>query len=85
MLGYLDEIKVCTGYEIDGQVTDKFPVPAKLGRAKPVFTTLPGWKCDIRGHHQLCRPAGERQGLCGLFGAAYRLPHPHRLHRPQAP
>ncbi len=49
VLGYLDEIKVCTGYEIDGQVTDKFPVPAKLGRAKPVFTTLPGWKCDIRG------------------------------------
>lgn len=49
VLGYLDEIKVCTGYEIDGEVTDKFPVPAKLGRAKPVFTTLPGWKCDIRG------------------------------------
>lgn len=49
VLGYLDEIPVCTGYEIDGEVTDTFPVPAKLGRAKPVFTTLPGWKCDIRG------------------------------------
>ena len=49
VLGYLDEIKVCTGYESDGEVTDTFPVPAKLGRAKPVFTTLPGWKCDIRG------------------------------------
>lgn len=49
VLGYLDEIKVCTGYEIDGEVTDVFPVPAKLGRAKPVFTTLPGWKTDIRG------------------------------------
>ena len=49
VLGYLDEIKVCTGYEIDGEVTDVFPVPAKLGRAKPVFTTLPGWKCDVRG------------------------------------
>jgi adenylosuccinate synthase len=49
VLGYLDEIKVCTGYEIDGQVTKQFPVPALLERAKPVFTTLPGWKCDIRG------------------------------------
>ena len=48
-LGYLDEIKVCTGYEIDGKVTDVFPVPALLERAKPVYETLPGWKCDIRG------------------------------------
>ena len=49
MLGYLDEIQVCTGYEIDGKVTKDFPVPALLERAKPVFTTLPGWKSDIRG------------------------------------
>ncbi|MCD7803268.1 MAG: adenylosuccinate synthase, partial [Clostridiales bacterium] len=49
VLGYLDEIKVVTGYEIDGQVTDVFPVPARLNRAKAVYTTLPGWKCDIRG------------------------------------
>jgi adenylosuccinate synthase len=49
VLGYLDEIKVVTGYEIDGEVTTTFPVPNKLNRAKPVFTTLPGWKSDIRG------------------------------------
>ena len=49
VLGYLDEIKVCTGYEIDGQVTNIFPTTPSLLRAKPVFTTLPGWKCDIRG------------------------------------
>ena len=48
-LGYLDEIKVCTGYEIDGQVTGLFPGPALLERAKPVYATFPGWKCDIRG------------------------------------
>ena len=48
-LGYLDDIKVCTSYEIDGQVTRDFPTPALLGRARPVYTTLPGWKCDIRG------------------------------------
>ena len=49
VLGYLDEIPVCTGYEIDGEVTTEFPVTAKLEKAKPVLTVLPGWKCDIRG------------------------------------
>ena len=49
VLGYLDEIKVCTGYEIDGTVTRDFPVAPLLERAKPVYETLPGWKCDIRG------------------------------------
>ena len=49
VLGYLDEIKVCTGYEIDGAVTDKFPTTPALERAKPVFTTLPGWKTNVRG------------------------------------
>lgn len=49
VLGYLDEIPVCIGYEINGQVTDKFPTTPALMNAKPVFTTLPGWKCDIRG------------------------------------
>ena len=60
-LGYLDEIKVCTGYEIDGQVTRDFPVPALLDRAKPVYTTLPGWKCDIRGitDYQALPPAAR--------------------------
>lgn len=49
VLGYLDEIPVCTGYEIDGEVTTRFPTTAKLEKAKPVFQVLPGWKCDIRG------------------------------------
>lgn len=48
-LGYLDEIKVCTGYEIDGKVTKDFPVTPLLEKAKPVFVTLPGWKCDVSG------------------------------------
>ncbi len=49
VLGYLDEILVCIGYEIDGEVTRDFPTTAKLEKAKPVFTKLPGWKTDIRG------------------------------------
>ncbi len=49
VLGYLDEIPVCVGYEIDGQVTTDFPVTHLLEKAKPVYKTLPGWKQDIRG------------------------------------
>ena len=49
VLGYLDEIPVCVGYEIDGEVTTDFPVTSKLEKAKPVYKTLPGWKSDITG------------------------------------
>ena len=49
VLGYLDEIPVCVGYEIDGEVTRDFPVTAKLAKAKPVYKVLPGWKEEIRG------------------------------------
>lgn len=49
VLGYLDEIPVCVGYEIDGQITTDFPVTSKLEKAKPVLEKLPGWKCDIKG------------------------------------
>ena len=49
VLGYLDELPVCIGYEIDGQVTRDFPTTRLLKKAKPVYTKLPGWKTDIRG------------------------------------
>ena len=49
VLGYLDEIPVCTGYEIDGKVTTEFPTTGLLEKAKPVLEVLPGWKTDIRG------------------------------------
>lgn len=62
VLGYLDKIPVCTGYEIDGRITDIFPITSKLNRAKPVYTFLDGWKCDIRGiknYHDLPKQAKE--------------------------
>ena len=49
VLSYLDEIKICTGYEIKGTVTDGFPVSRLLDEARPIYETLPGWKTDIRG------------------------------------
>lgn len=49
VLGYLDEIPICVGYEVDGEVTKDFPTTNKLKKAKPVYEVLPGWKEDIRG------------------------------------
>ena len=49
VLGYLDEIPVCVGYELDGEKIDYFPSTTKLKRCKPILKKLPGWKCDISG------------------------------------
>ena len=49
VLGYLDEIPMCVGYEIDGKVTRDFPTTPELEKAKPVLKTFPGWKSEIRG------------------------------------
>lgn len=50
VLDALDEIKVCTGYEIDGKRIDTFPaVSHDLRKIKPIYETLPGWKSDTLG------------------------------------
>lgn len=49
VLGYLDEIKVCVAYEIDGREYRHFPVTPLVEKAKPVYVTLSGWKQEIRG------------------------------------
>lgn len=60
-LGYLDEIPVCIGYDIDGVVTKDFPNPMELEKAKPVFTKLPGWKTDVRGVTDFAKLPKEAQ------------------------
>ena len=47
-LGYLDTIKVCTGYEISGMDIG-FTTTNELKMVKPVYKEFKGWKCDIRG------------------------------------
>ena len=49
VLGYLEEIPVCVGYDINGEIIKDFPTTSRLKLAKPVYEYLPGWKCDIRG------------------------------------
>ena len=73
-LGYLDEIKVCTGYDIDGHVTKEFPVPALLPKAKAVYTTLPGWKRDIRGITQFDKLPKEAQDYVRFIEKEIEVP-----------
>ncbi len=47
ILSYMEEIPICAQYELNGEKTDDFPFPADLPQAKPVLTSMPGWKCDI--------------------------------------
>jgi len=48
VLSQLDEIQVCTAYDIDGEITTDFPSQVEnLARAKPVYKVLPGWKRDV--------------------------------------
>jgi adenylosuccinate synthase len=49
VLGYLETLPICVGYEVDGVVSKDFPTTVKLAKAKPVYENLPGWKEDIRG------------------------------------
>lgn len=60
-LGYLDEIPVCVAYDIDGEITDRFPCTSKLEKAKPVIKKLPGWKCDITGIREFDKLPVEAQ------------------------
>jgi adenylosuccinate synthase len=46
VLDKFETIKVCMGYEIDGQVTEKFPFELN-DQVKPVYVELPGWQTDL--------------------------------------
>jgi adenylosuccinate synthase len=63
VLGELDEIKVCTAYEFDGERTAQFPGDSfLLSRCQPVYETLPGWRSDVSGVRLLTDlPAAARR------------------------
>ncbi|MFL6031484.1 MAG: adenylosuccinate synthase [Rubrobacteraceae bacterium] len=56
VLSAVDEIKICVGYEIDGQRFEGYPMhQTALHHARPVYKELPGWRDDITG----CRMRGD--------------------------
>ncbi|MEJ6951897.1 adenylosuccinate synthase [Natronospora cellulosivora (SeqCode)] len=49
VLSGIEELKICTHYQIDNKKTDIFPLYPELIKAKPIYETLPGWQEDIQG------------------------------------
>jgi len=50
VLDGFDQIKVCIGYQLDGQMLDYLPADANLqARLTPVYETLEGWKETTHG------------------------------------
>lgn len=48
-LGYLDEIPICVGYDINGKEHQEFPNTTYLYQAKPILKKMPGWQRDVTG------------------------------------
>jgi adenylosuccinate synthase len=74
VLGYLDAIPICTAYEVDGRRVDDFPATAVLERARPVYETLPGWRCDISGARSFAELPPEAQSYVQAIEAAAGVP-----------
>jgi len=56
VLSAVDEIKICVGYEIDGERVEGYPMnQTDLHHARPVYKSLPGWGEDITW----CRMRGD--------------------------
>jgi adenylosuccinate synthase len=54
VLSDLDEIQICTHYEIDGARVDLYPTGLEAAaRAVPKYETMPGWKTDLSGCKKL--------------------------------
>jgi adenylosuccinate synthase len=63
ILSGFDELKICVAYDIDGKVTEDFPMTlGETERAKPVYETMPGWQEDVRGLQSIEQfPANARR------------------------
>ena len=63
VLDTLDEIKVCTGYKLNGRLCDSLPaVSQDLRRIEPVYATLPGWRSSTLGMTEMSSlPANARR------------------------
>jgi adenylosuccinate synthase len=71
----LDELKICTAYEIEGRQTTFFPANIdKLAKAKCVFHTLSGWKEDITGVTDFGRLPSNAQSYVGFIEKCIRKP-----------
>ena len=73
-LSYLDEIKLCVGYEYKGEILKDFPVTPILKECKPVLKTMKGWKCDIRGIKEFNKLPKETQDYVKFIESELGVP-----------
>jgi adenylosuccinate synthase len=68
ILDTFDKLKICVGYELDGDKIDYFPASVTaLERCRPIYEELPGWQTSTRHAHQYEElPAGARQYITRL-------------------
>jgi adenylosuccinate synthase len=50
ILDPFERLRICTGYELDGETVDYFSsMPNVLERCQPIYEDLPGWQTSIEG------------------------------------
>lgn len=60
VLDPLPELKICVGYELDGQRMDRLPAGMnQQARVKPIYETLPGWRSSTAGKRSWVDLPGE--------------------------
>lgn len=74
VLGYLDEIPLCTAYRIDGETTAAFPLTRRLAGAQPVYEHLPGWRCDLSAARRWEDLPGAARGYVERVEALLEVP-----------
>ena len=83
VLDGLKELKLCTGYELDGEIIDILPMGADdIARCTPIYETIAGWTDSTVGVTQLRQAAGQCAPVPAAHRAGHRRADPHRLHQP---
>jgi adenylosuccinate synthase len=75
VLSTVDELKICTAYELDGKRTTDFPGDAfLLERCRPVYETMPGWQTDISKVRRVADLPGAARRYVERLGQLLELP-----------
>lgn len=75
VLSGFEQIKVCTAYELDGEVMTEYPVsPGDLARVKPIYESLPGWKEDLTAARTVKDLPRHAQDYIHFLGSELAIP-----------
>jgi adenylosuccinate synthase len=75
VLSAVEEIKVCVGYEIDGEMVNEFPMhQTDLHHARPLYKPLPGWGVDVMGCRRRNELPEEARDFVGFIEAELGVP-----------